>query len=54
MLKLWKIKFICILLVVGSTSGCALALIEKALGDKKATHADDQSIDGGNQGIINQ
>jgi len=51
---MWNFKFIFVLLVAVSSTGCALGLIDKALGDKKATHADDQSSDsGGNKGNIN-
>ena len=54
MIKWWKLKLILILLVAVSSTGCAVALIDKALGDKKATHADDQSAEtGGNKGNFN-
>ena len=39
-----------LLLLTMTTSGCALGLIEQALGDNVATHDDDQSTEGGNQG----
>jgi len=44
MIKWWKLKLIFFLLIAVSSTGCALALLDKALGDKKATHADDQSV----------
>jgi hypothetical protein len=48
-----KLKLIFVLLLAVSSTGCALAAIDYALGDKKATHADDQSADSsGNQGNI--
>ena len=54
MLRWKKLKIIFILLVAASSTGCALGLIATALGDKKATHADDQSVEtGGNKGYIN-
>lgn len=52
-LKTRKLILLFVLLAAYS-SGCALALAEKALGDKKATHASDQSTEtGGNQGYLN-
>ena len=44
MLKWRIIKFICVLFIAVSSTGCALGLIDKALGDKKAAHADDQDV----------
>lgn len=57
MIKWRKLKLIFVLLVAVSSTGCALGLSDMALGDKKATHADDQSVEssesGGNKGNIN-
>jgi len=54
MTKWLKLKIVFVLLIAVSSTGCALGLIDMALGDKKATHADDQSVDtGGNRGNIN-
>jgi len=53
MIKWCKLQFVFILFVAVSSTGCALALIDKALGDKKAVHADDQSVGSGNKGNIN-
>ena len=57
MKKWWKLKLIIVLLVTATSAGCALAVVDQALGDKKATHAEDQSAEpsetGGNQGDIN-
>lgn len=54
MIKWWTLKLIFVLLVAVSSTGCVLGLIDKALGDKKATHADGQSSEsGGNKGYIN-
>ena len=36
MTKCWKLKLIIILLVAVTSTGCALGLIDQALGDKKA------------------
>ena len=54
MIKWWKLKVIIVLVVTVSSAWCALGLIDKHLGDKKATHADDQSAEtGGNMGNFN-
>ena len=49
-------RLICVLLIVVSSSGCALGLIKEYLGENVATHADDQSVEspesGGNKGYI--
>ena len=39
------LKLLCVFLIVVSSSGCALALLDVALGENKATHADDQSVE---------
>ena len=48
MLRWQKFKLICVLFVAVSSAGCAMALADKALGDKKATHANDQIVDTSN------
>jgi len=50
----WRIlKLLCVFLIAVSSSGCALALIDKALGENKATHADDQSVEPSESGNSN-
>lgn len=54
MIKLWRLKLIFVLLMAVSSTGCVLAVAEKLLGDKVATHDDDQSVESGdNEGYIN-
>ena len=36
---------LCVALVAVSVSGCAMGLTEKYLGDRVATHDDDQDVD---------
>jgi hypothetical protein len=43
MVRWWKFKFMFVLLMAVSSTGCALGMVDQALGDKKAAHADDQS-----------
>jgi len=56
MIKWRTIKLIIVLVMAVSSLGCALALADKALGDKKASHEDDQSAgssqSSGNKGYI--
>jgi len=40
-----KLKLTFVLLVALSSAGCALGLIDKYLGEKKASHAEDQSVE---------
>ena len=51
----WRmLKVICVLLITISSTGCALAVAKEFLGDKVATHDDDQSVEtGGNRGNFN-
>ena len=39
------LKLLCVFLIAVSLSGCALAALDVVLGDNKATHADDQSME---------
>ena len=57
MIKWRRLKLIFILVVAVFSTGCALGLIDKHLGENKASHAQDQSVEssesGGNKGYIN-
>ncbi len=45
MIKWLKLKLTLVLLVAVSSTGCALAAVDVLLGENKATHADDQTVD---------
>ncbi len=45
MTKCIKLKLVLISFLAVFSSGCALAVADQMLGDKKATHADDQTVE---------